>query len=255
MADKAFSTITWERRGPVAVCTLNRPDRRNGIIGPMMVELYDALKDAAADESLRILLLTGAGRDFCPGADLKAFAAGEGGVTPQHTYELTTLLHDMPAVTIAAIRGACAGAGLGWAAACDLRIASDTARFNTAFLDVGMSGDMGGPWTLPRLVGAAKARELYFLPGKFDAAEAYRIGLVNRMVPDDRFEAEVQGVIDTLASKPAATLTTMKGNFLAAERMSLADYIPYESDRHARGAAGGGFAERSAAFVNKRSDA
>ncbi len=87
----------------------------------------------------------------------------------------------MPAVTIAAISGACAGAGFGWACACDLRVASQTARFNTAFLDVGVAGDMGGPWTLPRIVGAAKARELYFLPGKFDAAEALRIGLVSRV--------------------------------------------------------------------------
>ena len=97
-------------------------------------------------------------------------------------------------------RGACAGAGFGWATACDLRICDETARFNTAFLDVGMSGDMGGSWFLPRIVGAAKARELYLLPGKFDAAEAARIGLVNRVAPEAAFEDELAALTGRLAN-------------------------------------------------------
>src|SRR5260370_28814876 len=100
---------------------------------------------------------------------------------------------------MAAGRGACAGAGLGWAAACDLRLCDETAKFNSAFLDVGISGDMGGPWTLSRILGAAKARELYFLPGKFDAAEALRIGLVSRVVPEAEFETELAALVDRLA--------------------------------------------------------
>ena len=132
-------------------------------------------------------MLRGAGADFCPGADVKAYAAGGGRTLRPETFNISVILHEAPLVTIAAIRGACAGAGLGWAAACDLRICDETARFNSAFLDVGLSGDMAGTWFLPRILGAAKARELYFLPGKFDAAEAARIGLVNRVSAETAF--------------------------------------------------------------------
>src|SRR4029077_3842612 len=139
-----------------------------------------ALVAASADPTIRVLLLTGAGRAFCPGADLNHFTSG--GADEQLTareFEVTTLLHELPAVTVAAINGACAGAGMGWALACDLRVAARSAKFNNAFLDVGGAGDMGGPWSLGHLVGRAKARELYFLPEKFDADEALRIGMVN----------------------------------------------------------------------------
>ena len=101
----------------------------------------------------------------------------------------------MPAVTIAAINGACAGAGFGWACACDFRFATASARFNTAFLEVGIAGDMGGPWTLARIVGPAVARELYMLPTKIDAAEALRIGLVSRVFDDDVFLDEVAAIV------------------------------------------------------------
>ena len=138
----------------------------------------------------------------------------------------------MPAVTIAAIDGACAGAGFGWACACDMRIATPSAKFNTAFLDVGVAGDMGGPWTLPRLVGAAKARELYFMPDKFDAAKALEIGLVSRVIPEAEFDAEIASIAKRLASAAPLALRAMKANFLAAERMGFADYIDLESRVH-----------------------
>ncbi len=158
----------------------------------------------------------------------------------------------MPAVTIAAINGACAGAGFGWACACDLRIASETARFNTAFLSVGVAGDMGGPWTLPRLVGAAKARELYFLPGKFDAAEALRIGLVSRVSDTAAFEGDLEALTARLAAAAPLALTTMKANFLAAEKMSFADYIVLESEKHMRLFQSDDTTEAFRAFVEKR---
>ena len=194
-------TIIVAKSAERTTITLSRPEARNGITQTMLDELFAALKEAAADEQLRVLVLTGAGRDFCPGADVKAYAAGAGGKTNIATFQVSALLHSMPAVTIAAIRGACAGAGLGWAAACDLRVASETARFNTAFLDVALSGDMGGPWTLSRILGAAKARELYFLPGKFDAAEALRIGLVSRVWADDQYDAELEALAARLESQ------------------------------------------------------
>jgi len=197
---KAYETIRVAREGGVRTLWLNRPANRNAITPQMMGELHEALVEISRDPQARVLVLRGEGADFCPGADLKHYTApGERPAsTPVRQFEVAVLLHEMQAVTVAAISGACAGAGFGWACACDLRIASETARFNSAFLDVGVAGDMGGPWTLPRLVGAAKARELYFLPGKFDAAEALRIGLVSRVSKAADFDAEVQALSDRL---------------------------------------------------------
>jgi 2-(1,2-epoxy-1,2-dihydrophenyl)acetyl-CoA isomerase len=153
---------------------------------------------------------------------------------------------------IAAIKGACAGAGLGWASACDLRICDDTARFNTAFLDVGLSGDMGGTWFLPRILGGGKARELYFLPGKFDAAEAARIGLVNRVVPEAAFEAELAALTERLANASPLALKGMKANFVEQERMGLTDFIAAETARHSACGRSEDSKEAFRAFVEKR---
>jgi 2-(1,2-epoxy-1,2-dihydrophenyl)acetyl-CoA isomerase len=171
VTDTKYETILFDKAGPVATITMNRPERMNSMTNFMLVEAGEALAVAAADPDLRILVLTGAGRAFCPGADLQGVASGSGTdvvVRPEH-FQVPVKLHEMPLVTIAAVNGACAGAGLGWALACDLRIASRSAMFNTAFLDVGVAGDMGGPWTLSRLVGPAMARQLYFLPDKFNS--------------------------------------------------------------------------------------
>ena len=162
------------------------------------------------------------------------------------------MLHEMPAVTIAAINGAAAGAGFGWACACDLRFAARSAIFNTAFLDVAVAGDMAGPWTLPHLVGAAKARELYFLPGKFDASEAERIGLVARVFDDERLEAEIDLVANRLAEAAPLALAGMKQNFLDGERLPLADYIDVETARHQAITDSEDTKEAFAAFVEKR---
>ena len=252
-----YETLIVERFGPLAVVKLNRPDKRNSIGGPMMVELHAALGDIAADPDVRVLVLRGEGADFCPGADVKHYGGPDAAPASQawsgvKTFDVAVLLHEMPAVTIAAISGACAGAGFGWACACDLRVASQTARFNTAFLDVGVAGDMGGPWTLPRIVGAAKARELYFLPGKFDAAEALRIGLVSRVSAPDAFEADLAALTDRLARAAPLALTAMKSNFLAAEAMGFSDYIRLESEKHLRLFQSQDTTEAFKAFVEKR---
>jgi 2-(1,2-epoxy-1,2-dihydrophenyl)acetyl-CoA isomerase len=254
---ETYQTILVERRGPVATVALNRPEKRNSIGGPMMVELYGALSAIAADPAIRILVLRGRGADFCPGADVKHYggesaAPAARGFAGTREFNVSVLLHEMPAVTIAAISGACAGAGFGWACACDLRIASATAKFNTAFLDVGVAGDMGGPWTLPRILGAAKARELYFLPGKFDAAEALRIGLVSRVAPAEDFEAEVAALVARLERAAPLALTAMKANFVAAEKMGFADYIGLESEKHTRLFQSEDTTEAFKAFVEKR---
>ena len=251
---KAYETIRVAREGGVRTLWLNRPANRNAITPQMMADLHDALVEISRDPQARVLVLRGEGADFCPGADLKHYTApGERPAsTPVRQFEVAVLLHEMQAVTVAAISGACAGAGFGWACACDLRIASETARFNTAFLDVGVAGDMGGPWTLPRLVGAAKARELYFMPGKFDAAEALRIGLVSKVSKAAEFDADVQALTDRLGRAAPLALSAMKENFVAAERLDFADYIALESEKHGRLFKTEDRVEAFKAFVEKR---
>jgi len=249
---RQYEAIAVRREGYVQHVALNRPEQRNGITQTMLADLYAELQCAAKDETLRVLVLSGIGRDFCPGADVKHYASGAGGRSDPDAFHVSTLLHEMPAVTIAAVRGACAGAGLGWAAACDLRFASETARFNSAFLDVGISGDMGGPWLLPRLLGAAVARELYFLPGKFDAAEALRIGLVSRVWADAEFDVELATIVGRLENAAPLALKAMKANFLDAETMDLRTFITRETERHGATGASADSREAFKAFVEKR---
>lgn len=249
----AFETLRYEVADGVARLTLDRPDRMNGMTNRMVREAHDALVEASNDPSLRLLVLTGEGRAFCPGADLGHITSGERdeALDARH-FHITTLLHELPAVTIALVNGACAGAGIGWALACDVRVAAASAMFNTAFLNVAVAGDMGVPWTLPRLVGAAKARELSFLCTKFDAAEAQRIGLVARVFPDETFRADAEAVVAKLAAASPTALRGMKANYLAAERMGLRDFVQLESERHLVIAGGPHAREAFRAFMEKR---
>lgn len=249
-----YQTVRYDVAGGVATVTLNRPDRLNGIINTMMREVYESLTAAAEDPAVRVVVLTGEGKGFCPGADLKHYT-GDG--VPDEAlrtewFGLNVLLHEMRPVTIAAINGACAGAGLGWACAADLRLASSAATFSSAFLNVAVAGDMGGPWTLPRIVGPAKARELYFLPEKFDAAEALRIGLVSRVFPAETFREDARAVADRLAAAAPLALQGMKANFVAAERVGFRDFIDLETERHGRITASEDCKEAFHAFVEKR---
>lgn len=248
-----FKTIRYDIDGTRATITLNRPDNLNGITNTMMRELHEVVSDVAMNEAVRVVQLTGAGRGFCPGADLKAYSSGEAQEPNRKEYfQITSMLHEMPKVTVAAINGACAGAGFGWACACDLRYAASNATFNTAFLGVAISGDMAGPWLLPRILGATKARELYFLPGKFDAAEAERIGLVARVFPEASFRGEVESIMDRLAQAAPLAIGEMKKNFVNAENMPLRDYIELETERHSRTGASEDSKEAFRAFVEKR---
>ena len=253
MGGPTFDTLRYEVEGGLARLTLDRPDRLNGMTNQMVREAHDALMLAGADRSIRVLVLTGSGQAVCPGADLKHFTSGESDerLEARH-FQVTTLFHEIPAVTIAAINGACAGAGFGWALACDLRVAAASAKFNTAFLDVAVAGDMGVPWTLARIVGAARARELFFLPGKFDAERARELGLVAAVFPDTSFREDAEAVVKRLLAASPTALSTLKANFLAAERTTLRDYVDLEAERHLRVAASADTAEAFRAFMEKR---
>ncbi|MXW52976.1 MAG: enoyl-CoA hydratase/isomerase family protein [Gammaproteobacteria bacterium] len=248
-----YETVLYEVEGNLATVTLNRPESLNGITGTLMRELYQCLNEVALDANVRVVMFTGAGRAFCPGVDLKASTSGEPQEPSRREYfHITTLLHEMPKVTIAAINGACAGAGFGWACACDLRYASERAMFNSAFLGVGISGDMAGPWLLPRIVGATKARELFFMSQKFDAAEAERIGLVLKVFPDLILREEVRAIAMRLSKSAPLAIGEMKKNFINAENMPLRDYIEVETERHTRTGGSQDSREAMRAFVEKR---
>src|SRR3989337_17488 len=191
----------------LATITLNRPERLNALNGELLDMLPGVIQKVADDKDVRCLVVTGAGRGFCAGGDIAGMASGE--TLPNENpvarlrrlEETSRLLHEMPKPPFAMGNGPAAGAGLSIALACDIRIAGESARFGTAFVRIGFSGDYGGTWMLQRLVGPAKARELYFTGDLIDAREAARIGLVNRTVPDDQLASETRALAGRLGSE------------------------------------------------------
>ncbi|XVQ15629.1 enoyl-CoA hydratase/isomerase family protein [Spirillospora sp. CA-255316] len=224
--------VLTERVDDIAVVTLNRPGRRNGVTIEMCERLHRTLVELAASDA-RVLVLRGADADFSVGADLGGNRSAPATLEQLGpVYHSATLLHTMPQVTIAAVDGGCAGAAMGWACACDFRFASTRARFNTAFLSVGVSGDMGLVWSLTRLVGAARAREMLFFPEKISAAEALEYGLVTRLFEPDRLHDDVMALARRLTDGHPFPLRMMKANVLSAETTGIADYVEVESARH-----------------------
>ena len=250
-----------ELKDKVVVLTLNRPDRLNAMSPPMLDALLEALPRLAADPEIGVVVLTGAGRGFCAGGDVKAMAEGResAGTTLEEKaqglrsrMEVSRWLHEMPKPTLAMVRGAAAGAGLSLALACDLRVASDSARFATAFARVGYSGDFGGSWFLTQLVGTAKARELYLTADIVDAQQALALGIVNRVVPDVRLEDETMALAARLARGPRIAYRYMKRNFNAAESGTLKDLLDLEAWHHTRCGMTEDHREAAKAFVEKR---
>src|SRR5512145_2135966 len=211
MTDDLLETV----KDGVATLTLNRPDRLNALSPAMLDALLAALPRLAADADVGAVVLTGAGRAFCAGGDVKAMAEGrelaagsleDKAQALRARMEVSRWLHEMPKPTIAMVRGAAAGAGLSMALACDLRVAGESAKFATAFARVGYSGDFGGSWFLTQLVGTAKARELYYTAEIVDARTAAQLGIVNRVVPDEKLEDETMTLARRLANGPRVAL-------------------------------------------------
>lgn len=255
------SDLLEQVKDGVAVLTLNRPDRLNAMSRPMLDALLEALPRLAEDPEIGVVVLTGAGRGFCAGGDVKAMAEGNelGGQTMEEKaqalrsrMETSRWLHEMPKPTIAMMRGPAAGAGLSLAMACDMRIASDTVRLGTAFARVGYSGDFGGSYYLTQLVGTAKARELYFTADLLDAQQALGLGLVNRVVADARLEEETMALASRLARGPRVAYRYMKRNMNAAESASLKEMLDLEAWHHTRTGMTEDHREAARAFVEKR---
>lgn len=239
-----------QRHDGVLYLTMNRPDKLNALSDHMIAGLLEELNRAAHDREVGAVVLTGAGRGFCAGGDIgrmrerneggsgsghaHAASAGEQGIQTRisqlrRSEEVSLLLHEMPKVTIGAINGPAAGAGLSIALACDLRIASDAARFGTAFARVGFSGDFGGTYLLTQLVGPAKARELYFTAEVIGAEEALKLGMVNRVVPAASLTEEVQAFAKRLAAGPTVAYSYMKAHLNLALKSDLRTILDRES--------------------------
>jgi 2-(1,2-epoxy-1,2-dihydrophenyl)acetyl-CoA isomerase len=252
--------VLCDKSDGVALVTLNRPDRLNAMTTELLDSVLKALEGVANDDSVRVVILTGAGRAFCVGGDLAAGLEGINGPGPlpsqigrlRNYMRTSELLYYMPQVTIAAINGACAGAGLSWACACDLRYGGAGAVFTTAFLRAAVSGDFGGTWTLPRIVGPAKARELYLRPSRFDAEEAQRIGLLTSVFPSDQLMDEVAVIADEIARSAPIALRRVKENMNDAETLSFRELLGVEAQRHAYCCTTKDAAEAAEAFVTKR---
>jgi 2-(1,2-epoxy-1,2-dihydrophenyl)acetyl-CoA isomerase len=232
-----------ERRDGVLYLTLNQPQKLNALSEPMGIALLEQLKNAAGDREVGAVVLTGAGRGFCAGGDVSRMSerneragAHDNGLGLEARIaglrareEISVLLHEIPKVTIAAVNGPAAGAGLSIALACDIRIASDAARFGTAFARVGYSGDFGGSYFLTQLVGPAKARELYFSAEVINAEEALKLGMVNRIVPAASLAEEVHAYAKRIASGPTVAYGYMKANLNLALRGDLRAVLEREA--------------------------
>ena len=255
MPHELIETVT-ER---VATLTLNRPDRLNALSSPMLEGLLEALPRLAADPNVAVVVLTGAGRGFCAGGDVKSMAEGTSQLGVEDAVqrlrgrmEVSRLLHEIPKPTIAMINGPAAGAGLAMALACDLRIAGESARLITAFAKVGFSGDFGGSYFLSKLIGSAKARELYYLGEPLTAAQALALGLLNSAVPDAELPGATAALAQRLARGPGIALGLMKRNFNAAETGTLSELLDLEALHQIRTARTEDHAEAARAFVEKR---
>jgi 2-(1,2-epoxy-1,2-dihydrophenyl)acetyl-CoA isomerase len=248
----------------VLTLTLNRPAARNALSRAMLDGLARLLGQAEADPAIGAIVVTGAGGAFCAGGDVKGMAARNASGEPEpidqaiarqrrNQREIAGRLHAMPKPTIAAIPGAAAGAGLSIALACDLRVMAESAFMTTAFAKVGFSGDYGGTYFLTRLVGAAKAREMYFLSDRVDAAEALRVGLANCIVPADALLGEAQALAARLASGPRVALGYMKENLNRAfSGGDMDDCLDLEATHHVHCGLTEDHKEAAKAFVEKR---
>ncbi len=242
--------------GPVATLTLDRPAALNALTVPVKIGLRDALESIAADRSVRVVILTGAGRAFCAGQDLAEREAPDAApldVEVRERYNpIIRALRSMGQPVIAAVNGVAAGAGASLAFACDLRIAAEEARFVLAFGLIALVPDSGATWFLPRLVGPAKAVELALVGDAVDAAEALRIGLVSKVVPGDQLTAEARALADRIAAGAPLATSLTKAALERSLTIGLDEALDAEAVLQGIAGASADHAEGLAAFRNKR---
>lgn len=242
----------------VATLTLNRPEALNALTMDMRHGLIEALERLGADNSVGCIVLTGSGRGFCAGGDVKSMGERSASVFEtraagiQFSNTIPALMKKVPKVIIGMINGVAVGAGMSMAMACDLRVAARSARFGTGFIKIGLSGDWGGTWTITQLVGTAKARELFFLGDMVDAEEAQSIGLVNRVAPDEELLTTTMSMARRVAAAPRIALGYAKRNLNAAETEPFATVLDMEAFNQARCSQTEDHREAVRAFKEKR---
>jgi len=231
--------VTYEVVDGVATITLNRPDAMNSLDIATKESLRDLVVQAGEDEAVRCVVLTGTGRAFCVGQDLKEhIALLESGSSEElfttverHYNPTVTALATMPKPVIAAVNGVAAGAGASLAFACDLRIVAESGGFNLAFPGVALSCDTGASWTLPRLVGRAKAIELLYFPSTIGSADALELGLATRVVPDEELGAEVAALAGRLAAGPTLSYASIRQSVNYASSHDFASSLAFEGEK------------------------
>jgi enoyl-CoA hydratase/carnithine racemase len=254
-----YKDILYTRENGVATITLNRPDKRNSFSPDMVTSILQAGTEAAADKEVKVLLVTGAGPAFCAGGDVKAMADFANPQRDPNARDavaegspLYRLLHHFPKPTVAAINGVCVGGGFELALACDIRIASDKARFSEAFIRRGMIPMGSGTFMLPRLIGIDKAFLLILTGDMIDAREAERIGLVTRVVPHDELQATVTELTEKLSKAAPLAVRAVKQAIYRGLDSSLDEALDWVVDQNKELAKTGDHEEGSRAFVEKR---
>ncbi|MFG3283104.1 enoyl-CoA hydratase/isomerase family protein [Streptomyces sp. NPDC048111] len=255
-------SVLYEVSDGLATITINRPEAMNAMNTEAKVALREAVRSAAADPDVRAVLLTATGRAFCVGQDLKEHVASlaadrEAGTgetmstVREHYNPILTALAEMPKPVVAGVNGVAAGAGLGFALAADYRVVADTATFNTSFAGVALTADSGVSWTLPRLIGQSRAADLLLFPRSISAAEAYAIGLVNKVVPADELAAQALAVARTLAGGPTVAYGALKASLAYGAGHPLAETLAKEEELQAMAGASEDHAIAVAAFLAK----
>ncbi|MBD0417326.1 enoyl-CoA hydratase/isomerase family protein [Oryzicola mucosus] len=243
----------------IATVTLNRPEVLNAINDSIIFPLIEDLEKIAQDPAIRVVILTGAGRAFSAGGDVKAM---KGNANPmsyedrvgllRRRHELSRVLYEFPKVTIAMVNGVAAGAGFALSLACDFRLAARSAKFVTSFVTVGFAGDFGGTYFLTRLLGPSKAKELFLTSEKLDAERALSLGIVSKVVEDDALVAETRAFARTFADGAVLAHGYIKRNFRAAETGTLQDVLDLEAFHQIRLAVSEDHTEAVNAFQEKR---
>jgi 2-(1,2-epoxy-1,2-dihydrophenyl)acetyl-CoA isomerase len=254
----AYEKITYDLSNGIATVTLNRPEVFNALDAQLARELHDAIIASSEDEAVRVVVLTGTGRAFCAGGDVKGFCDTIDTIGA-HVKRLTTEIHGavsrmirMPKPVISAVNGVAAGGGMSLALAGDLILATASARFTMAYTQIGASPDGSSTFTLPRLVGVKRALELTLLNPVLSAQEAKEWGIVNRVYPDDAFQAEVQTIATQLAQGPTLAYGRTKALLYSSTSETLETQMEYETLHIAASGKTADFREGVFAFAEKR---
>ncbi len=260
MATEVEQHINIEVAGGIGWIQFNRPEKMNAIGAITRQQLGDALKQAERDDAVRVVVLTGSGRAFCSGADVTEMAQGGslrtaenvGSVLRNEYMPMLTRLRTMPKPVIAAMNGPAVGVGASFALACDIRIATPEAYILEAFVNIGLAPDGGVSWLLPRLAGTGVAYEMFFTGKPLQAADAHRLGVINRIVPAERLEDEVRGLANHLAAQPRQAMAGAKRAVNHALDSSFEEAMEFESYLQEAQAASPEFAEGVQNFLARR---